>query len=156
MSLTLEKRRKVEDLKRQIAELESEDRDVRRKALRRSRKARTAALKVSEAPNKREERELAPGFLAYLRRQPCEAAHLGNCAGPIEAAHIRFSDGPGRRNPGAGRKNHDRHANPLCRRHHQHDQHKRNERAFWASVGKDAYERAAAHYAAFLGDTDDH
>lgn len=95
-------------------------------------------------------RETDPGFLAYLRRQPCEARHLGGCDGPVEAAHIRYSDASkGARNPGMGRKNHDRHANPLCRHHHQHDQHKRREREFWADVGKDAYDTAAAHYAAY-------
>jgi hypothetical protein len=49
------------------------------------------------------------------------------------------------------RKNHDRHANPLCHGHHQHDQHKRAERLFWDRVGKDAYATAAAHYAAYQG-----
>jgi hypothetical protein len=147
--LTAEKRRAVQALKREIADLTSEDRAIAAAARKRARQARSQALKTSRAPNKREERERDPGFLAYLRRQPCEAAHMGGCSGRIEAAHIRFSDGPGRRNPGAGRKNHDRHANPLCRHHHQHDQHRRSERGFWASLGKDAYDRAAAHFAAY-------
>jgi hypothetical protein len=52
-----------------------------------------------------------PGFLAYLRRQPCEARHLGGCEGPIHAAHIRYSDAAkGSVNPGMQRKNHDHHA----------------------------------------------
>jgi hypothetical protein len=152
MLLAADKRRALADLKRQIADLTSDDRAKAAAARKKARQARAAALRASAAPNKREERERDPGFLAYLRRQPCEAAHLGGCSGPIEAAHIRFSDGPGRRNPGAGRKNHDRHANPLCRHHHQHDQHCRAERAFWAALGKDAYERAAAHFAAYRGE----
>lgn len=92
------------------------------------------------------------GFLAYLRRQPCEARHMGDCSGAIEAAHVRYSDAAkGAVNPGMQRKNHDRHCNPLCHFHHQHDQHKRNERAFWARLGKDAYDTAAGHYAAYRG-----
>jgi hypothetical protein len=97
-------------------------------------------------------RETDPGFLAYLRRQPCEARALGGCAGPIEAAHVRYSDAKaGSVNPGMARKNHDRHANPLCRFHHQHDQHAGAERAFWARVGRDAYATAAGHFAAYRG-----
>jgi hypothetical protein len=97
-------------------------------------------------------RERDPGFLAYLRRQPCEARGLGGCSGPIEAAHIRYSDASrGSINPGMARKNHDRHANPLCRFHHQHDQHAGSERAFWERLGKNAYDTAARHYAAFQG-----
>jgi hypothetical protein len=98
-------------------------------------------------------RETDSGFLAYVRRQPCEARHLGNCDGPIEAAHVRYSDAAaGSVNPGMQRKNHDRHCNPLCRFHHQSDQHKRAEKVFWARLGVDAYARAAQHYAAYKGD----
>lgn len=148
--LSAEKRKAVADLKRQIADLMSDDRAVVRQAMRKSRKDRSDALRASRAPNKREEREREPGFLAYLRRQPCEAAYLGDCSGPIEAAHIRYSDASkGSVNPGMQRKNHDRFANPLCRHHHQHDQHTRRERAFWGDLGKDAYERAEIHFAAY-------
>lgn len=122
------------------------------------RKARKAeALKrakveiASIMANGKDRRKREPKFLAYIRRQPCEAAHRGGCFGRIEAAHIRYSDGPGRINPGMGNLNHDHHANPLCHGHHQHDQHRRNERAFWDRLGKDAYATAAAHYAAYKG-----
>lgn len=112
--------------------------------------SKRAAPKVQPAQG----RDRDTGFLAYLRRQPCEAAHLGGCDGPIEAAHIRYSDAAHGRNPGMQRKNHDRHANSLCRFHHQHDQHTGAERFFWERVGKDAYETAAAHYARYqCGDT---
>lgn len=95
-------------------------------------------------------RETDSGFLAYVRRQPCAARHLGNCDGPIEAAHIRYSDAAaGSVNPGMQRKNHDRHCNPLCRFHHQSDQHRRRERDFWASLGLDAYSHAADLFAAY-------
>jgi hypothetical protein len=116
---------------------------------------RLSGPKLVRAPSPKADRgrERDPGFLAYLRRQPCEARHLGGCEGPIEAAHVRYSDaGRGAVNPGLQRRNHDRHANPLCRGHHQHDQHAGAERAFWGRVGKDAYDTAAGHYARYLGE----
>ena len=149
MTLTRATRERIAELRAEMAALTSPDREVRAAAQRKARLARKAALKQSTAPNKREERETDAGFLAYLRRQPCEAAHLGDCSGPIEAAHIRFSDGKNGRNPGMGRKNHDRHANPLCNHHHQRDQHAGAERAFWQRLGKDAYETAARHFARY-------
>lgn len=107
------------------------------------------------AAGQREVRHRDPAFLAYVRRQPCEARHLGGCEGRIEAAHIRYSDrAAGSVNPGMQRKNHDRHCNPLCGFHHRHDQHLRKERAFWAGLGKDPYATAAAHYAAFKSGAD--
>jgi hypothetical protein len=99
-----------------------------------------------EGEGQRQPRERDNGFLAYLRRQPCEARSLGGCQGASDAAHIRFNDGPDRQNPGGARKNHDRHANPLCRVHHD-QQHRGSERAFWDCVGKDAYATAATHFA---------
>lgn len=125
----------------QAALIKAEESRARKAKLRAERKARGTVDRG---------RERDTGFLAYLRRQPCEAAALGGCMGPIEAAHIRYSDAAaGAINPGMGRKNHDRHANPLCHGHHIHDQHKRAERLFWERVGKDAYATAAAHYAAY-------
>lgn len=127
--------------------------DILRRRLAKGRK-RLTGLKLVRPPSPKAERgrERDPGFLAYLRRQPCEARHLGGCEGPIEAAHVRYSDaGKGAVNPGMQRKNHDRHANPLCRHHHQHDQHQRSERAFWAELGRDAYDTAAGHFAAYQG-----
>lgn len=104
------------------------------------------------AKGQREVRERDPGFLAYLRRQPCEARHLGGCEGAVQAAHVRYSDAAaGRRNPGMQRKGHDRDANPLCRAHHLDDQHQHAERFFWQRVGKDAYATAAAHFAEYQG-----
>lgn len=111
---------------------------------------RKASKRVAPKVKPAQGRERDPGFLAYIRRQPCEAIHLGGCEGPIEAAHVRYSDAAaGVRNPGMQRKNHDRHANPLCRFHHQHDQHTRAERFFWDRLGKDAYATAAEHYARY-------
>lgn len=137
--------------------LDAEKREILRptKALRRA-EAKVAKRDREKGRGKvkgqREPRERDPGFLAYLRRQPCEAAHLGGCSGPIQAAHIRYSDARHGQNPGAGRKNHDRRANPLCEGHHLRDQHAGAERAFWERLDKDAYERAAEHFAAYQGE----
>lgn len=134
MSVTLTRREEADILRRR-----------RSKGLK-----RLSGPKLAKPERVRINRERDPGFLAYLRRQPCEARHLGGCVGPTEAAHVRYSDASkGATNPGMQRKNHDRHANPLCNFHHQHDQHKRNERAFWSGLGKDAYDTAAGHYAAY-------
>ena len=123
--------------------IKAEESRERKAKLRAERKARGTVTRG---------RETDSGFLAYIRRQPCEARHLGDCDGPIEAAHVRYSDAAaGSVNPGMQRKNHDRHANPLCRHHHRSDQHKRRERDFWASLGKDAYATAAAHFASYRG-----
>lgn len=150
MTRDADRRARLIAAKRAVAELLKPENEARRKARKAQAKARREAMKKAPMPNQRDVRERDPGFLAYLRRQLCEARGLGGCEGPIEAAHIRYSDkAKGSMNPGMARKNHDRHANPLCRGHHQHDQHRCAERAFWARVGKDAYDTAAAHYAAF-------
>ena len=83
-----------------------------KRSLNRERRRNVLSSRPHEKRSRGRERDT--GFLAFLRRQPCEARHMGGCCGPIEAAHIRFNDGPDRQNPGAGRKNHDRHANALC------------------------------------------
>lgn len=123
--------------------------DEARRIKREEKAAREKARPKSPKADRGRERDT--GFLAYLRRQPCEARHLGGCSGPIEAAHIRYHVAGIANAAGMGVKNHDRHANPLCNGHHQHDQHKRRERDFWASLGKDAYATAAGHYTAYQG-----
>lgn len=113
------------------------------------------AWKASTLPGAKDKRQLDKPYLAFVRRQPCAAAHLHGCSGRIEAAHIRYSCvASGARNPGTQAKNHDRFANPLCFHHHHLDQHKRKERDFWAAVGVDAYENAARLYARFLAGDD--
>lgn len=126
------------------------------KAARAERKARQRVrpVKVKSARVKPDRgRERDNGFLAFLRRQPCAARGLGGCEGRIEAAHIRFGT-PDRPNPGLGRKNHDRWANPLCAGHHA-EQHRGSEQAFWARVGIDPAANAAALYAAYSLDGPD-
>jgi hypothetical protein len=97
-----------------------------------------------------------PGFLAYLRRLPCVAGLVGGCCeGPVEAAHIRFSDAAaGRINSGMQCKPSDRWATPLCRHHHQHDQHTRSERAFWEGLGIEPGALSTALYEAYQAGAD--
>lgn len=137
MSLSVKERDELAKLKARVRELE--------RPIKRERKAKLKAQNTKPTRGV----EVDKGFLAYLRRQPCEARHLGNCEGRIEAAHIRYSDALYGRNPGMQRKNHDRNANPLCTFHHHCDQHMRHERDFWDDLGKNAYETAAVHYAAY-------
>jgi hypothetical protein len=130
---------------------DADQRAIVNEARRIQREARKAATKARpKSPKADRGRVRDNGFLAYLRRQPCDARTLGGCQGASDAAHIRFNDGPDRQNPGGARKNHDRHANPLCRVHHD-QQHAGSERAFWERLGLDAYATAAAHFAAYQG-----
>lgn len=131
----------------------AEDRATIAAAARIRRDARKAQAKArSKSPKADRGRERDNGFLAYVRRQPCEAAHMGGCSGPVQAAHIRYRVFGIPNSAGGQVKNHDRHCNPLCDHHHNADQHKHREQDFWASIGKDAYATAAAHFAAYSGD----
>jgi len=133
--------------------IDNHDRQILAAARRiKARERKEAKAARPKSPKATRGREIDNGFLQYLRRQPCEARALGGCGGRIDPAHIRYNDGPGRQNPGGARKNHDRHCNPLCRTHHD-EQHRMNERTFWSRLGKDAYATAAAHYAAYQGQT---
>ncbi|MFY8163940.1 MAG: hypothetical protein ACOVKC_06850 [Brevundimonas sp.] len=152
MSLKLgeDARRARAALKAQIKEIERPEWLAQRAQRKEARAAMTKRV-GKRVEGQRQVRETDSGFLAYLRRCPCAAQHLGGCSGPIEAAHVRYSDASkGAINPGMQRKNHDKFANSLCRAHHQNDQHTRSEQSFWASLGKDAYDTAAKSYAAYL------
>ena len=84
---------------------------------------------------------------ALRQRQPREhnAQHLkdmhalaclicGDDSG-CDPAHIRFTAGPDKQNPGAGQKPHDYHVVPLCRRHHEQQHTKGGEREWWRKQG---------------------
>lgn len=123
---------------------------VRREKRKEAKAARPKSLKADRG------RERDNGFLAYLRRQPCEAAgFIGPCVGPVQAAHISYRVAGIPNSFGRGVKNHDRHANPLCAEHHAKQHQCGDERKFWAAIGKDAYETAATHYSRYLGGSDD-
>lgn len=80
----------------------------------------------------RDPRQHDPGFLRYVRRQPC--CLCGTRQG-VEAAHIRMADRlRGYRSVGMQEKPHDRRAVPLCGFEHREakdSQHAGNEGAFW-------------------------
>lgn len=75
-----------------------------------------------------------PGYLAFLRRQPCCVGDLGGCEGPTEAAHVRYLS-----KPGLSVKPDDRQAVPLCASHHRTGplaQHSRGERLWWETIAR--------------------
>lgn len=121
--------------------IKAEEARERKSKLRAERKARGTLTRGREIDN---------GFRQYIRRQPCEARHLGPCSGPVQHAHVSYRVAGIPNSFGRGVKNHDRHANPLCRAHHDM-QHGMKEQAFWELIGKDAYETAAAHFAEYQG-----
>lgn len=119
---------------------------IRREARREARTARPKSPKADRG------RERDNGFRQYIRRQPCEARHLGGCSGPVQHAHVSYRVHGIANSFGRGVKNHDRHGNPLCDGHHKMQHDMGDERAFWSMLGKDAYATAAAHYAAYTGE----
>ena len=121
--------------------------------LREERKAATRARPKSPKADRGRERD--NGFCQYIRRQPCEAGHRGDCLGPVQHAHVSYQVAGIANSFGRGVKNHDRHGNPLCAGHHA-EQHRVGEKPFWAWLGKDAYETAAAHFDRYTkGQADD-
>ena len=122
----------------------------------RENKERRQKAKAARTPEKRSRgREEDKAYRQYVRRQPCEARHLGGCSGPVQHAHVSYRVHGIPNSFGRGVKNHDRHGNPLCAGHHQQQHDMGNEQAFWSLLGKDAYDTAAAHYAAYQGVTGD-
>lgn len=123
--------------------IKAEQSRARKAKLKAERKARGTVDRGRERDN---------GFRQYIRRQPCEAAHMGGCAGPIQHAHVSYQQHGIPNSFGRGIKNHDRHGNPLCAEHHRIQGDVMGEKPFWAWVGKDPYETSAAHFAAYLGE----
>lgn len=92
-----------------------------------------------------------PGFLAFVRRQPCavrQAQGLG-CEGPIQACHIRTSL-PGEPPTGLQRKPNDDRCTSMCAKHHA-EQHSMGEMRFWARHSRDPFEIARQFYAEYSG-----
>lgn len=121
---------------------------VYRQGKMRERKAAKAARAKSEKKDRGRVRD--PGFLAFLRRQPCSVRiepHGLGCGGPVQAAHIRTSL-PGEPPTGLQRKPNDDRCTSLCAKHHE-QQHSMNEMRFWAMHGKDPFQVAASLYAKY-------
>lgn len=135
--------------------LSSEQRAIVEAAKRIQRDQRKAATKARpKSPKADRGRERDNGFCQYVRRQPCEARHLGGCEGPVQHAHISYRVAGIPNSFGRSVKNHDRHGNPLCAGHHDL-QGRIGEKPFWALLGKDAYATAAAHFANYQGQAKD-
>jgi hypothetical protein len=155
-STDAEKRARFHALKAELHDLGAEDRAARKESRRLYRKATKAARAERPMSNQRTPRVREPLYLAWLRRLPCIAGMIeGGCEGPMEAAHLRFSDiARGRVNPGMQAKPDDRWCTALCAGHHRSDQHKRRERDFWDRLGVDAGALAIALHDAFLAGHD--
>jgi hypothetical protein len=79
-------------------------------------------------------RQHARSHLAWLKTLPCL---ISGTRKDVEAAHIRYAEPVyGKRLTGMGEKPSDRYAVPLSRLFHD-EQHRGNERAFWAHHGID-------------------
>lgn len=138
----------------------AQERAILRKAAeitRAKNRERRQKIKADRKPGGKQHRgrERDNGFLAYLRRQPCEAAGFGMCGGPIQAAHIRYRQAGIANSAGTSVKNHDRHANPLCAEHHAMQHNCGDERRFWSMIGKDAYATASTHFSTYKNDPAD-
>lgn len=135
MSYSLEERRKL-----------NEARLIKAKASKEKKRARPVSVKADRG------RVRDNGYLAFLRRQPCAVAS-DKCAGPIEAAHIRFADfGRGKPLTGMQTKPDDKWCAPLCAGHHRLNsdaQHRVNERGFWGARGIDPLALAVRLYAEY-------
>lgn len=117
----------------------------------RERKAAKAARPANPKADRGRVRD--PGFLQFLRRQPCVVGPAG-CGGPIEAAHIRMAV-PGEGSTGMQRKPSDKRAVPLCRAHHRDGpdaQHRSGERAWWSARGLDPFAIAERLYNQYRSD----
>lgn len=113
-----------------------------RRAQRKARPPRVAPT----AAGQRRERKLIPGFLAFVRRQPCAVGPAG-CNGPVQAAHIR-TPRPGEPPTGLQRKPDDDRCTPLCAGHHA-EQHSQNEMKFWRAYGIDPFAVAGTLFKQF-------
>jgi hypothetical protein len=92
----------------------------------------------------RQPRVRDPGFLAFIRKQPC--VHCGQAS---QACHIRSgSRQHGKPSTGMQEKPSDRWCVPMCRSCHG-EQHSQNELEFWKSRGVDPFALAVKLYAKY-------
>lgn len=115
------------------------------------RKAAKAARPKSPKASRGRERNNA--YLAWLRRQPCVARHMGGCDGPVQACHIRTpSLERGKPLTGMGVKPSDRFAFSACAAHHAAQHARGNEMAWWRSIGLDPFTTAEGLFNTFNGE----
>lgn len=151
MPLTPDERNELHRIERQARALRAKKNEEAKARGREQKRQVRKAIDRAQA-GQRKPRVHDKGFLAFLRRQPCCVGPRG-CSGPVQAAHIRFSDFKvGRVNPGGARKSDDRWANPLCEAHHAAQHARGDERAWWNEQGLDPNENSQRLYAAYLGE----
>ena len=98
------------------------------------------AFSNGQAKGKKRPRERDRDHLGWLATLPCVITG----SRPADVAHIRFADPVyGKRETGKAEKPDDRWCLPLCRRLHD-EQHKGDERQFWARHGLDPLRIALA------------
>jgi hypothetical protein len=90
----------------------------------------------------RDPRQHDDEYLDYIRQQRC--CICGQT--PVDPAHLRISSiNDGKRDTGMAEKSSDKWALPLCRAHHE-QQHRMNEREFWASYGINPFATAMSYH----------
>lgn len=140
LSYTAEQRAKIaeaEQIKRAVAK-------PLKAANRLEKKARQKALIQSEAPNKRDPRQVDAGFMSWLHVDlPCIGCLIEG-PGPvgyatIEAAHLKMSiHAKGWKKAGLGPRTHDARCAPLCQWHHRISRNSCDvggQANFWARMG---------------------
>lgn len=134
--MDLDKRQRLAEAKRAIAEIMDPQNEARRKARREAARARRKAMKAAPMVGQREPREHDKTYLAFVRRQACMICATTRA---VEAAHVRAGyPEAGWRPTGMQEKPHDRRTLPLCREHHREGpkaQHAANERRWWEAHG---------------------
>jgi len=148
LSLTPAEQRELADISRRAKELRAKKDAEKKTKAAAERKARAKAL--VRTPGQRQPRERDPGYLAWLRRQPCVICGTRR---KVEAAHVRagYPDA-GWAPTGMMQKPDDRRSVPLCSAHHREGpdaQHRASERAWWSNHGIDPPDLCRALYAAF-------
>lgn len=157
IQLSSDDRRKRAELKRELRALErpaKEAQRAERKAVARAKPKRDQRIAHDTGKQDRG-RVRDNAYLAYTRRQPCILKGIaGECEGPVEATHVRFSDAKvGRVNPGASCKPSDKWVLPACSHHHKQQHARGDERAWWSHWGIDASAECIRRYAEFKEET---
>lgn len=121
---------------------------ARRRHVKEARDRAKAARPVSPKASRGRERNNA--YLAWLRRQPCVARHMGGCDGPVQACHIRTpSLERGKPLTGMGVKPSDKYSTALCMAHHAAQHARGNELAWWRSINRDPFTTAEGLFSDF-------
>ena len=81
-----------------------------------------------------------PRHRSFVTKFVCVCFKAGNCAGPIQAAHLNTDELPEHERGGQGLKPHDAWCFPACHFHHIEEQHRMGFEAFQAKYGINLYQ----------------